>query len=521
MSSTSRRQFLRSASASLALFAVGASARAEETFDPSSREEFDRIDRAWNHGNAQADKTNEDGALGWGEAGALAAYLLMYRAHRDTHYLGKLIDQFDQVLKSRDSVRGVKDYRGLSLPAWQAAGHYTCGAATLNDARGNPVLTVRTAARPVQKISVQVLRGAREDTFTLRCVRAESTGATAVEDVYENLTMRESDEHFAPRYINARFGEINRDGKHLMITAADARATKATDNPAPGEPVAMKPLPYIYAVHTGMILQPVVEFVRLAPEQKKYRAKAVEYLDAVEKAVAIFDDEWREDAKTGEGWLVWRRGAPVAFDGSDQPHNQYLALGTVMIHLSVVASTPQLREKYGDRATKIARTLKNDLKPTPAGGFSWTYFWSKGKAFNGWIAADNVSDFQPTYVYGGRSDGHKSLEDSSHAHIDVTFARTAFENHLGGVFDEQDMRRFAATYTKQILAGDRSSQAVDGSGKQGLYDNIVALGVQFARWDPSLLDRVKRLYQSIPSDGAPQGRLLGTAYLNLAAKQKI
>jgi hypothetical protein len=32
-----------------------------------------------------------------------------------------LIDQFDQVLKNRDSVPVVKDYRGLSLPAWQAA----------------------------------------------------------------------------------------------------------------------------------------------------------------------------------------------------------------------------------------------------------------------------------------------------------------------------------------------------------------------------------------------------------------
>jgi hypothetical protein len=49
-----------------------------------------------------------------------------------------------------------------------------------------------------------------------------------------------------------------------------------------------------------------------------------------------------------------------------------------------------------------------------------------------------------------------------------------------------------------------------------MYDNIVALGVQFARWEPSLVDRVISLYQSVSSDGASQGRLLGDGVPQLA-----
>lgn len=69
--------------------------------------------------------SNETGGLAWGRSYVLQAYLSMYRATGDAHYLNKFIAGADQALAARDSVRGVKDYRGLSLPAWRAAGNYT------------------------------------------------------------------------------------------------------------------------------------------------------------------------------------------------------------------------------------------------------------------------------------------------------------------------------------------------------------------------------------------------------------
>ena len=101
----------------------------------------------------------------------------------------------------------------------------------------------------------------------------------------------------------------------------------------------------------------------------------------------------------------------------------------------------------------------------------------------------------------------------------MTFARRAYELGLG-VFDETDLRRFAATYAKQILAGERSSNLVDGTNRQGRYDRMTAVGLPLAKWEPSIRERVLKLYAAEPSAGAPQGRLVGTAYFNLDARQR-
>jgi len=78
-----------------------------------------------NNGNWYKDYNNENGALAWDESYVMRAYLEMYQATKDTQYLDKFIVHGDSVLKQRDSERGVKDYRGLSLPAWRGGPRYT------------------------------------------------------------------------------------------------------------------------------------------------------------------------------------------------------------------------------------------------------------------------------------------------------------------------------------------------------------------------------------------------------------
>lgn len=88
----------------------------------SYRDRFDAADKnaVWYNG-----ANNEKGALAWGRSYVLESYLIMYRLTGDNHYLDKFVTGADQALAARDSVRGVTDYRGLSLPAWRAAGGYT------------------------------------------------------------------------------------------------------------------------------------------------------------------------------------------------------------------------------------------------------------------------------------------------------------------------------------------------------------------------------------------------------------
>ncbi|GAB3769086.1 hypothetical protein [Microlunatus parietis] len=102
-----------------ALAAAGLRTAAAAVPVSATRAAFDAADLAFNGGWGVADATNEQGLYSWQESAVLKAYVLMYRAHRDPYYLDKFIAHGDLVLANRDSVRGVTDYRGRSLPAWR------------------------------------------------------------------------------------------------------------------------------------------------------------------------------------------------------------------------------------------------------------------------------------------------------------------------------------------------------------------------------------------------------------------
>ncbi|MGC8783429.1 MAG: hypothetical protein ACP5RN_03445 [Armatimonadota bacterium] len=91
------------------------------------RERFDRNDTAIHGGRGYSELTNENGELAWAEAYILLAYMEMYRATRERHYLRKLVEHFDRVLANRDDVRGIADtYAGKPLAGWGAT-KYTRG----------------------------------------------------------------------------------------------------------------------------------------------------------------------------------------------------------------------------------------------------------------------------------------------------------------------------------------------------------------------------------------------------------
>ncbi len=70
-------------------------------------------------GDWNKNSNNDYGFLAFREAYVLQSYLLMYETYQDTYYLDKFVDHADCVLKQRDNIRKVTDYRGLSLPAWR------------------------------------------------------------------------------------------------------------------------------------------------------------------------------------------------------------------------------------------------------------------------------------------------------------------------------------------------------------------------------------------------------------------
>jgi len=83
------------------------------------RQMFTKLDTV-NGGNWNKDANNDKATLAWGESYVMDAYVTMYEATGDTYYLDKLVTHGKGVLAQRDSVRGVTDYRGLSLPSWRS-----------------------------------------------------------------------------------------------------------------------------------------------------------------------------------------------------------------------------------------------------------------------------------------------------------------------------------------------------------------------------------------------------------------
>lgn len=78
---------------------------------------FDQLDTR--NGDWYRNYNNDSGFLAFREAYVMQSYLLMYERYHDTKYLDKFVLHADSVLKQRDCVRKVTDYRGLSLPAWR------------------------------------------------------------------------------------------------------------------------------------------------------------------------------------------------------------------------------------------------------------------------------------------------------------------------------------------------------------------------------------------------------------------
>lgn len=479
--------------------------------DYTARETFDYFDETFHDGErvGQPDHSNEAGALAWGQSYVLAAFIKMYYAYGDTYYLDRLIHNVDIMLTTRDSERGVTDYRGLSLPAWRADNHYTVGIAALADDTGRPTLEFRSARAYANTASVTVNHNA-DGTFTL-VAHNEQYGYT---DTYADLSMDPASPNYAVRRIYDAYPS-----SRMLVTARDL---EAGTEPAAGTR-ALVPQHVIFAVHTGMITYPIASFVRLVRKTPKlrdnphYAAKAATYLEAIEDAVAVHDREWREN-DAGEGYYQWVKGMPLPYDGNAQPVNQSTALGRTLVELARATAD----EGYVDRATKMARMFRNQLMQHGDRTAIWHYWPTFAAIWEGYDQTGSpetdVSVYTPRYRSG--SGGAQQIEDCSHGAISVDFAWLAYENGL--VFRYPDLARLARTFTQNLATFDDGVATVftriDGTSLAPAGQYLQApRWMAAARWDPRVFTHSRAIYDArAPEPGFGSG-LLAVASLNWGA----
>ncbi|WP_052667008.1 hypothetical protein [Nitriliruptor alkaliphilus] len=494
--------------------ALASPALAATSLDYTTPTAFAAFDAAYQSGGQGPDNNNEAGALAWQQSYALRSFVVMYLAHGDTSYLDRLISNVDIMLTHRDSERGVTDHRGLSLPAWRTMNPYTLGVCELTDASGQPTLEIRSGRNHADTAHVTVTHGAG-DTFSL-VVRNERFDFT---DTFDGLTMDPSSADYAVKRIYDDYPGT------ILCTAHDQdRGTR----PAEGT-YDMFAQPVILGVHTGMITYPIASFVRIVRSDPRlkddpyYRGKADEYLAAVEAAVAVHDDDFRE-TPDGRGYYFWPKGTPVGFDGQAQPTNQMLALGRTVLELAAITGDPQ----HVHRATALATMFKAELIDQQTNGVTtsiWHYFPTYSAAWEGYgktgSAETDISMHKPQYF---EANGYKNFEDYSHGAIDVDFAALAHQH--GFVFTHQDIARIAATFTENLAAVDTSGVAtvryvVNGTGALRANPLGATRWMALATADPAIFEHCLDIYadrdtQPTPTSGT---RLLGVAMLNWGARR--
>ena len=244
---------------------------------------------------------------------------------------------------------------------------------------------------------------------------------------------------------------------------------------------------YIYAVHTGMIANPLAGFAKIVyadPSLSKYKTSAGRYLQAAKDAIAVHDADFVDNGTTG--YYRDPKGCPEKFDGLGIPFNQYLAMARAQLTLYDVTGD----KLYLNRVTKMARHFKSYLETDRVtDSYQWRYWWGPG--FDGWTAADNLSTHLPSYP------GLKGYEDTTHSEIGVDFAYLAFK--AGIVFNENDMQKFGRTVEKKMLHSDGNvALLVNGAGT--INDNIYIGGwLKYHKYAPSLLNYCIKVSERLTS----------------------
>lgn len=522
-SALSRRRLLGGAALGLTAGALGrmvgpasiARAATASSREYDARNTFDEVDQEFHTGgyNGQPDQPNDStgGGLAWVQSYILQGFLRMYQAYGDYHYLDRLVDNVDQILETRDSIRGVTDYRGLSLPGWRATNPYTAGSVILSDLAGKDLLEVRTSTSGANSAKVTVLSGQSAGRFSLRVENSRYPTRT---EEHSSLSMDPDSPDYVERRLYDAFNPYA-----LNVTVRDFATGRAGSVPAPGE-YAFVAQPVIFSVDTGMVTYAIAGFARTVlssrslRQNRRYKQKAMTYLRAAEDAVAIHEPEWREQLVRGKriGYYQWEKGTFRSFDGTEQPLNWSHAVGQTLVELAAITR----KATYMRKVRLLAELLRYECAVDAGGACVWHYWPKFGAMYNGYKRTGSpetdVSLFTPEFPATTR------VEDISHAAISVEFATRAFEERLA--FRRFDIDRLVATYSENLarVGSDgipTTATLVDGSGNASAgYYLQAPRWMPLARWNASIFDHSLSIYAARQPNPVSGYGLLAIAYFN-------
>lgn len=242
----------------------------------------------------------------------------------------------------------------------------------------------------------------------------------------------------------------------------------------------------VFAVHTGIIVYPMLDFALLAKgasdaaEDLKARVPAI--VEAATQSLAFHDRQWRDGPAESEGHYIGLDQEDVC-ENKPLPGNRLSAMGIALWTSWKVTGN----ETHRDRALALGHYIKNRLTLAPDGAYYWPY----------WLPEQPVTEQLPREAVKG--------EDVSHAALTMALPILLAED--GQVFTKEDMQRVANTVLKGfgrlgngVLFGNVTGNP-DAAGPE--YASSPCHWLPLTHYDPAVRDCIVALYLNYkPSPGA-------------------
>ena len=475
-------------------------------------ERFDEIDA---HIDAQRDFSTARGdTFAWGESYAMQGYVEMYLATGEPDYLRRLVRVADATIARRDDHLPEGERRS-DYPVWSIDGKFTVATLTLLDDEGRSAILLRSIrSGNNDTITVTVTPGDRPGTFSLTQASAYWGEHLDCDRTFADLSLDLAAERYFPRVIDnldyvaePDFTRIDdpEAKPSMLLVALDVREQRSPDTRlAPVQDALLVPASVPYWGYIGPIYGAMTRFARLVHERPELQAEfapaAARLLEAAVESLDGWERLWRDGPGESQGYYQSiERGGGLWWDGVMAPMNYLGAVGQVL--LDVHACTGDARAL--DHATRIARLLRDDCTVDSGGAYVFSYWPASALAM--WHRDNALSLNTPEYR------ASPSPDDLSHGAWSVEFAVHAW--HDGVVFTDEDMARFALTFTRNLWRGPDQHLAlrVDGS-----RDGSAGSDLAGARWldlcavDPIIFAMMRSIYVSFDLDRAMYGHALGS-----------
>ncbi len=233
----------------------------------------------------------------------------------------------------------------------------------------------------------------------------------------------------------------------------------------------------LFAVHTGIIAAPILDFLLLAKEvpalKEQLGDEYQQILDGAKAALGEHDRQWRDGPEAGAGHYVGL-DQENSLENKPLPGNRLSAMGWALwISWKVSGDTA-----HRDHARAIGHYMKNRLTVGTDGAYYWPYALPE----------------QPVTEPRARED--IKGEDSSHGGLTMEVMFTLANDNE--IFTAEDMKHFAKTamdgYARRADGILMTSINGTGAYEPGSHIGIAARWLPLAVYEPQLRDRILTYY---------------------------